>query len=137
MTVSTPTEIPPSVAAGIHGSDGLADARPQPLSTELQALQTPGQSVQAPTLAPPSLEAVTAGAVTGWVNGQKISALWAINQNRNVWAYVANVGWKKFANNSDSAIQAFAILGSSAKVSQGGVNYREESDGMVHEIYVF
>jgi len=72
-----------------------------------------------------------------WVNGKKINALWAINQNRNSWVSVAGVGWVKFANNSDSAIVAFTVLGANARNTQGTVNYRQESDSMLHEMYVW
>jgi hypothetical protein len=74
---------------------------------------------------------------TVWVNNKKINALWAINENRNSWVGVAGVGWVKFANNSDSAIVAFTTLGANARQTQGVVNYRQESDNMMHEIYVW
>jgi hypothetical protein len=72
-----------------------------------------------------------------WVNNKKINALWAINENRNSWVGVAGVGWVKLANNSDSAIVALTILGANAKLTQGSVNYRQEADGMIHEMYVW
>lgn len=72
-----------------------------------------------------------------WVNSKKINALWAINENRNSWIGVAGVGWVKLANNSDSAIVAFTMLGASAKQTQTNVNYRQEADKMLHEIYVW
>jgi hypothetical protein len=77
------------------------------------------------------------GGATAWVNTKKVSALWAPAENRNSWAAFAGVGWKKLANNSDSAIVALTMLAGNAKVTQGDVNYREEADGMVHEMYVF
>ncbi len=76
-------------------------------------------------------------AASTWVNGKKINALWSINQNRNSWVGVAGVGWVKLANNSDSAIVAFTMLGASARQTQTIVNYRQESDGMIHEMYVW
>jgi hypothetical protein len=95
----------------------------------------------APTQEPPlaAEAAMGAGAVGAavWVNGKKINALWAINQNRNVWAGVAGVGWVKLANNSDSAIVAFTTLAANARQTQGAVNYRQEADGMIHEMYVW
>jgi hypothetical protein len=101
----------------------------------------------APSATPPAATGDTsgdgggagAGAVgaTTWVNNKKINALWAINQNRNSWVGVAGVGWVKLANNSDSAIVALTMLGANAKITQGTVNYRQESDGMLHEMYVW
>ena len=95
----------------------------------------------APTAQPPDAGGTggIGGGITAtvWVNNKKINALWAINENRNSWAGVAGVGWVKFANNSDSAIVAFTILGANARQTQGVVNYRQESDNMMHEIYVW
>jgi len=112
--------------AGVSGSGGAGLA---------------GAAAAAPTAEPPSAaEGGTTGvgaAATVWVNGKKINALWAINQNRNSWVGVAGVGWVKLANNSDSAIVALTMLGANAKITQGTVNYRQESDNMIHEIYVW
>jgi hypothetical protein len=100
-----------------------------------------GAAAAAPTAEPPGAgqTGTDTGAIgaTVWVNGKKINSLWAINENRNVWVGVAGVGWVKLANNSDSAIVALTILGANARQTQGSVNYRQESDNMIHEIYVW
>lgn len=75
--------------------------------------------------------------MTAWQNDKRITALWSINQNRNSWVHVAGIGWKKLANNSDSAIVALTMLGSHAREKESAVNYREESDGMLYELYVW
>jgi hypothetical protein len=102
---------------------------------------TGGATAGAPTAEPPAAGDTggTGGGITAtvWVNNKRINALWSINENRNSWVGVAGVGWVKFANNSDSAIVAFTMLGASAKQTQGIVNYRQESDNMIHEIYVW
>ena len=95
----------------------------------------------APTAEPPT-SAQTGGdtgtiGATVWMNGKKINALWAINENRNSWVSVAGVGWVKLANNSDTAIVALTMLGANARQTQGIVNYRQESDNMLHEMYVW
>jgi len=54
-----------------------------------------------------------------------------------VFVSVVGVGWKKLANNNDSAIVALTMLSGSAKLTQTSVNYRDEADGMIHEMYVF
>jgi hypothetical protein len=99
-----------------------------------------GAGQAAPSAEPPvslQQEGGVGGGVTAWVNNQKINALWCINENRNSWVGVAGVGWKKLANNSDTAVVALTILGAHAKQTQGPVNYREEADGMIHEMYVW
>lgn len=95
----------------------------------------------APTAEPPAAieEGFAAGgiAATVWVNNKRINALWSINENRNVWVGVTGVGWVKLANNSDTAIVALTMLGANARQTQGIVNYRQESDNMIHEMYVW
>jgi len=93
----------------------------------------------APTRVPPGqAAAITAdGGVTGWLGDKRVSALWSINQTRNSWVGIAGVGWKKLSNVSDSAIVAMTILGSNAKQTQTRFDYREEADGMIHEIYLW
>jgi hypothetical protein len=96
----------------------------------------------APTALPPAATADTTGGVgavgaSTWVSNKKVNALWAINENRNSWISVAGVGWVKLANNSDSAIVALTMLGANARLTQGYVSYRQEADGMLHEMYVW
>jgi hypothetical protein len=93
----------------------------------------------APSEHPPAAAALAAGAeaVGAWLADKRVTALWSINQNRNVYMGVGGVGWKKFANNSDSAIVAFTILSSHARATQSRIDYREEADGMVHECYIW
>ena len=83
-----------------------------------------------------SIEGVESG-VTAWQNNKRISALWSISENRNSWVSVAGIGWKKLANSSDSAIVALTMLSAHAREKQSPVYYREESDGMIHEMYVW
>lgn len=115
----------------------MPDSKPKDL--DLGGVTTAAGAATAegkPTAEPPVLKAGDEG-VTAWVNNQKVNALWCINQNRNSWISIAGVGFKKLANNSDTAVVALSILGASAKQTQGPVNFREEADGMVHELYVW
>lgn len=78
-----------------------------------------------------------AASSTVWQSNKKINALWSINENRNSWVGVTGVGWVKLANNNDTAIVALTMLGADAKLTQGTVHYRQEADGMIHEMYVW
>jgi len=129
-----PSQEPPGAAAASSGDVG--QSRPEELTAAQQAQSaTAGGAGVAPTLEPPSAAAV--GSVGAWQGNKKITALWSINQNRNSWVAVDGVGWKKLANNSDSAVVALTILGANAKLTQHAVNYRDEADGMIHEMYVW
>jgi hypothetical protein len=88
----------------------------------------------APSIRP--AEAVNAG-VSGWQSNKKITGLWSINENRNSWVYIDTIGWKRLANNSDSAIAVLTTLSAHAREKGSVVNYREESDGQILEMYVW
>jgi hypothetical protein len=121
----------------------MPDTKPQQDLLSSVTVTASGEAAisAAPTAEPPSAGetggAIGAVGASVWVNNKKINALWAINENRNSWVGVAGVGWVKLANNSDSAIVAFTMLGANAKQTQGNVNYRQESDNMLHEMYVW
>ena len=109
---SHPTDLPPSTAGGIGGSTSSV-----------------------PTLDPTLAAGI--GDVAAWQNDKRINALWAINENRNVFVSVTGVGWKKLANNDDTAVVALTLLSGSARLTGSPVNYRDEADGMIHEMYVW
>ncbi len=122
----------------------MADTKPQQdmlSGTAMTAGSGTAAAAAAPTAEPPAAADAGGGAgavgATVWVNNKKINALWVINENRNSWVGVAGVGWVKLANNSDSAIVALTMLGANARQTQGAVNYRQEADNMIHEMYVW
>lgn len=119
--VSMPSQMPPAGVGGL-------------VSIEAPAPTMAGMGDAAPSL--PVMAGVAAG-VSAWQNNKRITALWSINQNRNSWVGVDGIGWKKLANNSDSAIVALTMLSSHAREKGSVVNYREESDGMIYEMYVW
>jgi hypothetical protein len=119
--VSMPSQIPPAGAGGL-------------MNFESQAPTMAGMSDAAPSL--PATAGVAAG-VSAWQNSKRITALWSINQNRNSWIAIDGTGWKKLVNNSDSAIVALTMLSAHAREKGSVVNYREESDGMIYEMYVW
>jgi hypothetical protein len=135
-TVRTPRLDPPN-ASDSDGGNAMSDEKPTliPPADSSAIIATSGDA--APTLTPDTLTAAAAGAITTWNSNKRVSALWGISQNRNSWVYIGGVGWKKLANNSDSAIVALTILAAHAKQAQTNYSYRDESDGMIHETYVW
>ncbi len=132
---AAPSLAPPSVMDS--GAAALVEAEPVPLSEAVMQMMSNAATAAAPALEPPTTEEAAGVSATAWVQGKKVAALWAINQNRNSWASFADVGWRKFSDVSDSAIMAFTMLAAHAKHVQSAVDRREESDGKVHEIYVW
>ncbi|MCB0746967.1 MAG: hypothetical protein KDC52_06125 [Ignavibacteriae bacterium] len=134
-------ETEPQKLAGVESDDTskLIESRPKDLPIEEIGLTTEEMNETAPIIPPPGEfveESYTAG-ITAWHNSQNISGLWSINENRNSWALIAGVGWRKLANGSDSGIVALTMLASHAKQLQSKINYREETDAMIHEMYVW
>ncbi len=127
--LTTPQGIPPS-----EETEG-AEAKPSETITE-EALQALNDDIEAmPQESPPEMEE-SAGAAGVWHSGKKITSLWSRNQNRNSWISGPGLGWKKLANNSDSAVVALTILASHAKQLNRNVNLREEA-GQIKEMYVW
>ena len=136
---AVPSAAPPASSLTDQGDHVMSEQMPnqQPPQVD-QSDASAGGGDSIPTLDPESAgQSASSGAVGAWVNGKRVSALWAINQNRNSWVHIAGVGWRKLANNSDSVTITLTMLGANAKQSQTSVNYREESDGMIHEMYVW
>lgn len=151
-TTSTPRRTPPS-APGASRSESAPTA-PAPFLDQNGGVQVEEAhpidallaetaatvAAAAPTEHPPAAVLAAAEeveAVGAWLADKRVNALWCINQNRNVWMGVTGIGWRKLANNSDSAIVAFTTLASHARATQSRIDYREESDGMVHECYIW
>jgi hypothetical protein len=135
LNAAVPTHLPPPAQAGAKAAEALAL---QPLSVDDLKLLKVGAGSQAPA------QAVSGGAKqaevsagTTWQSAKNIVNQWTINQDRNSWMGVAGIGWQKLSTASDSGCVALTMLASSAIITKASVNYRTESDGMVHEIYVF
>ncbi|MCK5120617.1 MAG: hypothetical protein KAQ91_01470 [Methylococcales bacterium] len=138
----TPSVEPPLKLNQFDGDNTMSDIKPtlMPPANNLSESETEAETaIGEPTLTPPpaSMAAAEEGGVTAWLNNKRVSALWSRNQNRNSWVYIANVGWKKLADNSDSAVVALSMLSAHAKQTQTNYSYREESGGKIHEVYVW
>lgn len=131
---------PEMMGPGTGAGTGMTE--PKPLTADLLATITAQAAVEmAPTLIPPGvdprLEAQAAAAITGtWRQNVQVTAMWSINEPRNAWIHVANIGWKKLFNGRDGAFTAMVTLAAQAKQTGKPVSYREENDGMIYEIYL-
>ncbi len=120
MPIASP---PATVASAASGMISVGSPVPAMVSTAGMAPSLPIKGV--------------ASDVSAWQNDKRINGLWSISENRNSWVGVAGIGWKKLANNSDSAIVALTMLSAHAHEKESPVYYREESDGMIHEMYIW
>ncbi|MBS0198642.1 MAG: hypothetical protein JSR77_17985 [Planctomycetes bacterium] len=133
--VGAPTLQPPdlSSSSGADTAGGNAGSPALPLPGE--GANT--QSAASPAAGPGDTASLDSAGAATWHSDKRINALWSINQNRNVFAGVAGVGWKKLADANDSSVMALNIIASCARNTQGRVDLREESDGKIHEIYAW
>lgn len=133
-----PTGRPPGVAAGETGDAHLGAS--EPLIADATAAGTAEGIPRGPSEAPPgaAMSAGSDGGIAGtWHSGVTVDALWSIDEVRNAWMRVVGVGWKKIYNGSEAAFTALSTLASQARQTGRSINYRDEPDGMVHEIYLW
>jgi hypothetical protein len=146
MARTTPTKAPPRAKAGNGASIGeVGTTEPELLTEETLAevLEAEADAQGRPTLDPTiaggagaAAQAGAVAAVTGtWRTGMTVTALWSINEVRNAWMYVSGLGWRKLYNGRDGAFRALVTLAAHARQTGRPINFREEADGMVYEIY--
>lgn len=78
------------------------------------------------------IEAVT---ITAWRNDTRVQGLWTNEAERNAWAYLANLGWRKIAPTSDQVQVAMLAEMASAKAGNRPVNVFEDA-GTIKQVYV-
>lgn len=139
-----PTQAPPQDGGSqVSTLQQGEEARPKPLTEAQMAQSAMGdEAATAPSQTPPAAGAEsTSGGGDGvtastWRSGT-VTALWAQIALRNAYMHVPNVGWKKIFNGRDGAFQALTYLASQARQGGRTIGFREESDGMVYEIYLW
>ena len=138
-TEARPTESPPGGAGEGNGAAGVA-APPRELpdlARDLMAGAAATTIEAEPTLQPPAAAAVTGDGVGLWVTNKQIDALYSTYAARFSWMHVAGSVWRRFSPVSDSGVAALALLAAHARDRGRPVNYREEADQLVHEMYVW
>ncbi len=130
-------EIPAeAVAATIaYANPGAPNMEPDTLMSDTRL-----ESEARPMITPPSEVAelvIEAEGITAWHNNKKITAMWSNSSVRNAYAAIAGIGWKKLSNANDSSFLALVMLASHAEQTNANCNIRIESDGEIHEIYVW
>lgn len=72
---------------------------------------------------------------TGWLNNTRVIGLWAIDQNRNAWAYLKDVGWRRIAWNNDNIFFDLLQQLSAAKEAGRPVNVYQDNK-VIKQVYV-
>jgi len=73
---------------------------------------------------------------TGWESNKHIIGLWANDSDRNAWAYVNLVGWRKVAPDNDNIFYDILNQLIAAKAANRPVNFYEDQ-GVIKQLYVF
>jgi hypothetical protein len=142
---SKPREGPP---AGKLSEDATAVGTSEPKATaaeirlpEIGETSAEGRPVLDPSGAAGARVAAATEAVGGitatWRTNMTVAATWSIDEIRNAWMYVNGLGWRKLYNGRDGAFTALVTLATHARQTGRPISFREESDGMVYEIYVW
>jgi hypothetical protein len=84
------------------------------------------------TVAP--VEEVGAGT---WQANKRITAMWGSAESRDTWVFVAGTGWRKLSTHSLSASVALTTLAAHGQLTRCRVDYREQADGTISELYVW
>jgi C1A family cysteine protease len=72
---------------------------------------------------------------TGWLNNVTVIGLWTIDQDRNAWAYLNGIGWRKIATDNDNIFFDLLRLLGAAKEGARPVNVYQDN-GVIKQIYV-
>lgn len=72
---------------------------------------------------------------SGWINNKKILGLWAIDETRNAWVYVQDLGWRKLSNENDVIFYNMLSDSCAAKSSGRPVNVLQDAS-IIKQIYV-
>ena len=74
---------------------------------------------------------------SGWLKGRKVIGLWAIDQNRNAWAYLdGGIGWRRIAYDNDNIFFDLLTQLAAAKTGKSTVNVYQENK-IIKQVYVF
>jgi C1A family cysteine protease len=73
---------------------------------------------------------------TGWLPNQKVLGLWTIDQDRNAWVYLSQVGWRKIANDNDNIFFDMLVELIAAKAGGRDVGVYQQQ-GTIRQIYVW
>ncbi|TNF63293.1 MAG: hypothetical protein EP307_05410 [Rhodobacteraceae bacterium] len=97
------------------------------------------ERVNRPAMTPPSDPAAEADeiGITAWHNGKKITATWCNASNRNAYAAIDGLGWKRLSDANDSAYLTLTMLAAHAEQTNATVNVEIGADNEIHQIYVW
>jgi C1A family cysteine protease len=73
---------------------------------------------------------------TGWRSNIRVQGLWAINEDRNVWALLEGYGWRRICPDNDNIVHDMLAQLIACKAKGGTVTFYEEQ-GVIKQMYLF
>jgi len=122
-----PDQLPPN----------LTDSARSASQGDVGTIRFPGSAGELQSIPSLPISGGVAQGVGTWQNDKKVDALWTINQDRNSWVGIAGIGWKKLAGPNETALSALTMLAAHARATGSIINFRDESDNLIHEVYVW
>lgn len=98
------------------------------------------ERVDRPAQTPPNditVEAEEATGITAWHNGKKITATWCNASNRNAYAAVQGLGWRRLSDANDSCFLSMTLMAAHAEQTNATVNVEIGTDNKIQQIYVW
>ena len=133
-STSKPSAMPPEASVTQSADE---QQRPDDVLQEVSSQEE--SSATAPTQSPPETASSSGDDAFGagtWYNNKKITSLWTTNQQRNSYAGVSGLGWRKIAGTSDSAVVALTAAAAHARDRDRAVNVKIDNNQIV-ELYVW
>lgn len=95
-------------------------------------------AAQAPTMAPPgtTLGALPTAAGAS-ISGQKVTATWAEQSNRNAWAHLETAGWKRLGPLTDTGSTTMTLLAAHARATGSAPYVDENPAGTLGVMYLW
>jgi len=98
------------------------------------------ERVDRPAQTPPNditIEAEEQDGIAAWHNGKKITGTWCNASNRNAYAAIEGVGWRRLSNANDSAFLSLTMLAAHAEQTNATVNVEIDGTNKIQQIYVW
>ncbi len=132
--MTSPTQVPETVMPQALALDYPTQERPANQATIV--FGDNNLSDDFPTQEPPS-QALKAVQAAAWQNNKKVTGMWSNCADRNTYMHIDGVGWRKFIENSESAMIAFNLIAAHAKSTDKAITYYEDDNTKVTTVLVW
>ena len=138
--MSTITTDSPTIEVDDISTDSIPDAPTEAALAEVEAHSRETADADAPEVTPP---AETAGASTNggvsagvWHRDKRVTAMWSNASNRNAYAAVSGLGWRRISPANDSCFVTMTAMLAHAEASGKRTDVKLDGTTIV-EVYVF